>query len=83
MTTKHENGLETGDVRETLEIERLMAGRYDAVDENGYVVARIIRVDGANVRDRWQARSGSEIYLQRRTLKELVRAINNRWNEVS
>lgn len=65
-----------------LEIEMVVAGQYKVLDENGYVIFKILRLDAESARHRWVARTNDgQNYLHKPSLEALLREVNRRWNE--
>lgn len=64
-----------------LDMERARAGRYKVIDENGYVIAVLLkRANPSHPQARWTATTNQgNVYLSRRTLKELRQAVSDLW----
>lgn len=64
-----------------LDMERTRAGQYTVLDENGYVIAILLkRANPSHPQARWAATDNTgHVNLSRRTLKELRQAVSNRW----
>lgn len=66
-----------------LDMERARAGQYKVIDENGYVIAMLLkRANPSHPQARWAATDNQgQVTLSRRTLKEARQAVSNRWAE--
>ena len=64
-----------------LDMERVMAGQYKVLDENGYVIAILLkRANPSHPQAQWAATDNTgHVNLSRRTLKELRQAVSDRW----
>lgn len=69
---------------ELLGIEPQGDGQYKLYDENGYLIAKVIRQDVYSRRQgRWTLKYSADNTRQFKTLQEAFAAANKKWNELT